>query len=69
MEIKENTCKIKFLREDLENFVWPRSDDIQEIDNKYLFYGPINILGSNPFQIKRYDRISITKIYKKLKRY
>lgn len=37
--------KIKFLSRNLEVFKWSRKDDIQEVENRYIFYGPINIQG------------------------
>lgn len=32
--IEQNTCKIKFLCANLNEFRWPKKDDVQEIDKK-----------------------------------
>nr|CAD7197436.1 unnamed protein product [Timema douglasi] len=38
--LNEDTCTVKFLKENLEKFNWPSHDDIQEVDKEYIFYGP-----------------------------
>nr|CAD7404796.1 unnamed protein product [Timema poppensis] len=39
--LNEDTCTVKFLKENLEKFNWPSHDDIQEVDKEYIFYGPV----------------------------
>lgn len=58
---------MKFLKEELGKFKWPKIDDLQVVPTKYIFYGPISLIGSNPFDIKRYDKCEIIKLYNNLK--
>jgi len=67
LEITENNCKIKFLKAELDKFKWPKVDDLQLVPQKYIFYGPISLIGCNPFDIKRSDKCNIMKLYQKLK--
>lgn len=50
-----NEWKIKFLKKNLLDYVWPRSDDIQIVKKCFIFYGPIKMLGNLPFQIISYN--------------
>ncbi|CAG9814094.1 unnamed protein product [Phaedon cochleariae] len=59
---------LKFLKEDLSNFYWPKPDDVDCVQKEQIFYGPINMLGCDPLQITRYDRNRIVKIFKNLKK-
>ncbi|KAK4886217.1 hypothetical protein RN001_002488 [Aquatica leii] len=69
LALSENqSCTIKFLQEDLDTFVWSKNDDIQEVENKYIYHGPIQLLGNNPFSIKRTDRLIIIKQFKQFRR-
>lgn len=67
--IKKNkeACQIKFLKEELDEFIWPKPDDVQDVEFKYVFFGPVDLSGNNPFKIKRADRLIINKMYKQLK--
>lgn len=64
----DRTCRMKFLKSELENFIWPKELDVQNVDCDFIFYGPIELIGNGPFQLKRYDRIAIEKCYKLLKK-
>lgn len=37
--------KEKFLKEDLENFIQPKENDIQKVDSEFIFYSPVNFTG------------------------
>lgn len=65
VHLKENICTIKFLHANLDEFKWPKKDDIQEIDKKYIMYGSLN--GTNPFTISKEVRTEIRKRFKKLR--
>lgn len=67
VNLTEESCRVKFLKEELENFVWPKNEDIQTVDNKFIFYGPVSLFGSNPVQIRRADRLKIRKLYSEFK--
>jgi len=59
--------KIKFLRFNLNFFEWPNPADIQLVENQFIFYGPVNIQGSNTFTISRHETLKINNKYKILK--
>lgn len=59
---------IKFLTFDLDHYSWPKTPDISEVENKYIFYGPFQLTGSCPFYLKRADEFKINKKYKDLKK-
>lgn len=63
--IDETTSKIKILKSELEEYLWPKKDDIQIVKNKLIFYGPINSIGSGPFKLET----NINKICKRLKKH
>lgn len=44
--------KIKFMKNELEKFIWPKNEDIHIIENQFIFYGPIQLQGNYPFTIK-----------------
>lgn len=67
LRVEQNTCKIKFLCANLDEFKWPKKDDIQEVDKKFIMYGPISLNGINPFTINKEVRTEIQKKFKKLK--
>lgn len=64
---------IKFLHERLNFFnglkelVWPNREDVAVISKEYIFYGPINLIGSLPFQICDLDREQIISLHKTMK--
>lgn len=64
----ENKTKIKFMKKDLDNYIWPRTEDIHTVENRFIFYGPIDLVGNYPFKIKRSDDLRIIKEYKDLKK-
>lgn len=59
---------IKFLKYDLNGYIWPRKDDIQRVQRDFIFYGPINMTGNGPFHIKYIERIKIDRLYKNIKK-
>lgn len=60
--------KIKFLHENLEKFDWPKHNDIQIVNSKFIIHGPITLKGFGPFEITRIDRMSIKNQYKNFKK-
>lgn len=59
---------LKFLHFNLDQYFWPKTDDIAEVENKYIFYGPVELSGCCPFYLKRTDNIGISKKYKEIKK-
>ncbi|KAF5285344.1 hypothetical protein FQA39_LY04443 [Lamprigera yunnana] len=51
--VETDTYTVKFLEEFLGSFSWPKKDDLQTVEKKFLFFGPINLNHSYPFQIER----------------
>lgn len=65
----EGLVKVKFLRQGLgDSYEWPLHDDIEVIDSKYVFYGPIKLIGSGPFLIDEKCKRRINLKYKSLKK-
>ncbi|CAG9768534.1 unnamed protein product [Ceutorhynchus assimilis] len=56
--------KIKFLKAELDTFIWPRKEDIDTVYKDFIFYGPINLIGGGPFELKRADQVNIKSRYK-----
>ena len=48
LEIEEKV-KFKFLKKNLENYKWPKKEDIQSVDERFIFYGPIELIENGPF--------------------
>lgn len=44
LEIIENSCKIKFLKAELDKYKWPKVDDLQLVPQEYIFYGPVSLV-------------------------
>lgn len=59
---------IKFLEKIFDKFVWPKREDIQQIKKEFIFYGPIQLEGNEPFTVKRNDAIKIISKYKLIKK-
>lgn len=59
---------IKFLKMELDSFVWPKEEDVQNVEEHFIFYGPVKLLNNGPFNIKRIDKCAIEKKYKDLKK-
>ncbi|XP_046667355.1 uncharacterized protein LOC124359039 [Homalodisca vitripennis] len=65
----EGFSKIKFLKEGLgDSYEWPKHDDVQVIENKYLFYGPVPLIGNGPFLIDDKCKRRIRSKYSMLKK-
>ena len=73
-EISQDHVKVKFLHKSaavhrnatVQLFDWPKKADIQDIPKKYIFAGPIELVGNLPFQIPNLD--IILNVYKLLKK-
>ncbi|XP_044758739.1 uncharacterized protein LOC123316627 [Coccinella septempunctata] len=68
LEKNGNSYKVKFLKQDLQNFVWPKNLDIQNVIDVFFIYGPISIEGTDPFQITRFDLNNIRKSFAHFKK-
>ncbi|KAF5302422.1 hypothetical protein FQR65_LT08510 [Abscondita terminalis] len=66
--LDKSTSKVKFLKENLRQFIWPKRDDIQEVRNEYIYYGPIILQGTGPFTLTELLRTSIVNGFKEIKR-
>ena len=59
--------KFKFLHETFpQAFNWPINDDIDIIESKFVFYGPVTLVGTCPFSLPDYNKIKC--LYKALKK-
>lgn len=68
ISLNEDTCVVKFLKENLEKFDWPAHEDKQVLKKQYVFYGPIQLIGSGPFTLKRADYVQIKNRYSAMKK-
>ncbi|GBN16964.1 hypothetical protein AVEN_228700-1 [Araneus ventricosus] len=59
--IDEQNVKMKFLEKGAGNFCWPKRDKLEIINVKYIFCGPVILIGSNPFDV---DNTAINMAYK-----
>jgi len=66
IRVEQNICKIKFLCANLNEFKWPKKDDIHEDEKKFITYGPITLYGTNPFIINKEVRAEIQKKIQKI---
>lgn len=65
--LNADVFKMKFLKQEVNLFIWPKVDDIANVNKKFIFYGPIQLIGTGPFQILNNDLSAINKQYKKCK--
>lgn len=63
-KLTNQLSEMKFLFQNLEVFKWPRKDDVQVVDNRFIFYGPINMQSVNPLTITESDIKLIVKEFK-----
>jgi len=61
--------KIKFFKSELNSFIWPRDEDVTFAEKKYIFYDPIELVGTGSFVLKHSDLAVIHNKYKLIKRY
>lgn len=63
----EEIFKIKFLKPVRDQWIWPKTDDLDNVRAQHIFYGPLKLVGSGPFSMSRHDLIEATNTYKRLK--
>lgn len=66
--VDKSKFKMKFLKLELGSYIWPKQDDIADVDQEFIFYGPLKLSGTGVFNLNRLDVINIKKLYKDLKR-
>lgn len=64
--VGDETCTMKFLKSNLDTYIWPRKDDICDVNNEFIFYGPLD-LGNYPFKIPKNITKQISTKYKAMK--
>jgi len=69
IDLCNNQVKIKFFKSELNSFIWPRDEDVAFVEKKYIFYSPIELIGTGPFVLKHSDLAAIHKKYKLIKCY
>lgn len=66
---KENTSyKMKFLRQNMGEFYWPKTEDLDYVQKVQIIYGPLRMIGCEPLTISREDREIIERKYKAMKK-
>lgn len=57
---------IKFLKQEFNEYIWPRKDDICKVKMEFIFFGPLT-LGNYPFKLRPEVNKEILIKYKHLK--
>ena len=60
--------KIKFLKKETLSFIWPKKENIADVENKFIFYGPVEVLGEESVTLRRSDLCKIGQKYKSIKK-
>lgn len=61
------SIRFKFLHETFPGvFTWPFKDEIDVVDSKFVFHGPVALQGTCPFSLPEYSKVK--QLYKSLKR-
>lgn len=68
LETNTVQSKLKFLKFDLDRYIWPPREDIQVVQNTYIFEGPLKLSGTYPFTLTRAIKSRIDKKYKTMKK-
>lgn len=64
----EGLTKVKFLKQGLgDSYEWPAHDDTDVVQNHFIFYGPIKLIGNGPFNIEDSCRRRIIMKYRSMK--
>lgn len=67
LEKVRDKFKMIFLKKENDMFLWPDKEDVAKVEQNYIFYGSITLLGSDSFQLKRVDFLNISKKYNNIK--
>ncbi|GBO44944.1 hypothetical protein AVEN_87436-1 [Araneus ventricosus] len=57
-KIEDEEILMKFLENRAGNFCWAKSDQEEKVNIKFIFYGPVQLYGNDPFT-KDIDQIII----------
>lgn len=63
-----NMYLMKFLKQDLGSYIWPKQEDVAKVEDTYIFYGPLQLIGTGVYNLKRTDINNIEKLYRKRKK-
>lgn len=67
VSLEDDKVTMKFLKPDLEKWIWPKADDITKVDRSFIFYGPLHV-NTYPFLLNRHDLANAEKKYKEFKK-
>lgn len=67
-EKNEKKYRVKFLQERFGQFHWPKQNDIQLVEECFIFIGPIEMTGNLPLEIPAVQRNKIITKFKEMKR-
>lgn len=64
----EGLTKVKFLKQGLgDSYEWPAHNDTDVVQNHFIFYGPIKLIGNGPYNIEDSCRRRIIMKYRSMK--
>lgn len=67
IKIQNKKYCFKFLKKEISVYIWPKKDDIAEVEVDFIFFGPIKLLGNHPFSLNTDTVQKIEKQYKQMK--
>lgn len=72
--IEENKYQLKFMNQKDNCFIWPKQDDIDVIEKRFIFYGPVQLIeksgrrGAEKWFLNDLQKMEIINKYKIFKR-
>lgn len=67
LTINGDKCTMKFLKKNVNSYIWPKKDDICDVEISFIYFGPITLLGNHPFKINTDTKNKLEKLYKQMK--
>ncbi|GBM06739.1 hypothetical protein AVEN_62986-1 [Araneus ventricosus] len=64
-KIEDEDILMKFLEKGAGNFHWPKRDQEEKVNIKFIFYGPVQLYGNDPSAMDIDQIIIAYKCYKK----
>ena len=61
IDINGDKVHMKFLHQTMgDTFSWPRKDDISWVNDKFIFFKPLTVIGHGPFFIKELSDVRVS---------
>ena len=63
-----NKSRIKFLKKKFWKYKWPKHEDQQTVENKYVFFGPVDLLRNERFTMRLEIMGKINNLFKYMRK-